>query len=111
MTIWPVPERRDGLRYVVATKQLYASHYFSTALELRFLVEDPARPGQGFVLLLVGKSRVPGLSGPLGNLIRLVVKNRASGSMEKHLDHTRRLVEASYVPLGLAPIASSKSSR
>lgn len=93
VTIYPVPERRDGLRYVVATKQLYASHYFSTALELRFLVEDPARPGSGFVLLLVTKSRVPGLSSALGTVIRRVVKGRAATSMEKHLQHVKKLVE------------------
>jgi hypothetical protein len=96
VTIWPLPDRRDGLRYVVATKQLYASHYFSTALELRYLVEDPARPGQGFVLLLVGKSRVPGLSGPLGGVIRMIVRGRATSSMEGHLNHTKKLVEARY---------------
>ncbi len=93
VTIYPVPDRRDGLRYAIVTKQLYASHYFSTALEMRFLVEDPGRPGQGFVLLLVTKSRVPGLSGLFGGVIRLVVKGRASGSMERHLDHTRRAAE------------------
>ena len=93
VTIYPLPERRDGLRYVVATKQLYASHYFSTALELRFLIDDPARPANGFVLLLVTKSRVPGLSSTLGTMIRRVVKGRAATSMEKHLQHVKRIVE------------------
>jgi hypothetical protein len=93
VTIYPLSDRRDGLRYVVATKQLYSSHYFSTALELRFLIDDPARPGQGFVLLLVTKSRVPGLSSTLGAVIRRVVKGRATTSMEKHLQHVKKLVE------------------
>ena len=91
LTIYPVTDRRDGLRYVAATKQLYASHYFSTALELRFLVSDPARPDDGFILLLVTKSRIRGLSGPLGSMIRLVVKGRAARSMERHLEHTKKL--------------------
>jgi len=34
-------------RTVVASKMLYASHYFWTALELRVLLADPAR-GAGF---------------------------------------------------------------
>jgi hypothetical protein len=92
LTIYPVTDRRDGLRYVAATKQLYAIHYFSTALELRFLVSDPARPDDGFILLLVTKSRIRGLSGPLGSMIRLVVKGRAARSMERHLEHTKKLV-------------------
>jgi hypothetical protein len=93
LTIYPVPDRRDGLRYVAATKQLYASHYFSTALELRFLLSDPARPDDGFVLLLVTKSRIRGLSGLVGGTIRLVVKGRAARSMERHLTHTKKIVE------------------
>jgi hypothetical protein len=36
-----IQERPDGT--VVASKMLYASHYFWTALELRVLVPDPAR--------------------------------------------------------------------
>jgi len=30
-------------RIIVASKQLYASHYFWTALELRVLISDPSR--------------------------------------------------------------------
>jgi hypothetical protein len=93
LTIYPVTDRRDGLRYVAATKQLFASHYFSTALELRFLVVDPARPDDGFILLLVTKSRVPGLSGLVGSMMRLVIKSRAARSMERHLAHTKKLAE------------------
>ena len=93
LTIYPTTDRRDGLRYVAATKQLYASHYFSTALELRFLLSDPARTDDGFVLLLVTKSRIRGLTGLVGGTIRLVVKGRAARSMERHLAHTKALVE------------------
>jgi hypothetical protein len=93
LTIYPTSDRRDGLRYVAATKQLYASHYFSTALELRFLLSDPARPDDGFILLLVTKSRIRGLSGLVGGTIRLVVKGRAARSMERHLEHTKKRAE------------------
>jgi hypothetical protein len=93
LTIYPTTDRRDGLRYVAATKQLYASRYFSTALELRFLMADPARPDDGFVLLLVTKSRIRGLSGAFGGMIRMAVKGRAARSMERHLAHTKKLVE------------------
>lgn len=93
LTIYPITDRRDGLRYVAATKQLYASHYFSTALELRFLVSDPARPDDGFILLLVTKSRIRGLTGIVGGTVRLVVKGRAARSMERHLEHTKNIVK------------------
>jgi hypothetical protein len=93
LTIHPTTDRRDGLRYVATTKQLYSSHYFSTALEMRFLLADPGRPDDSFVLLLVTKSRIRGLSGPVGGMIRLVVKGRAARTMERHLAHTKKLIE------------------
>lgn len=61
---------------VVASKMLYASHYFRTALELRALVPDPAR-GRGFWFFTVSRSRSDGLSGFLGPLVRSRVRNGA----------------------------------
>ena len=37
-----------GLRYVIATRQIYANHYFSATLELRTLVDDDAAENDGF---------------------------------------------------------------
>lgn len=88
------PGQRDGLVAAAATKQLYASHYFTTALELRFIVDDPERPGAGFYLLYMTKSRVPGLTGFLPSLVRRVVKGRARTAMERHLAATRQVAEA-----------------
>jgi hypothetical protein len=53
---------------VVASKMLYASHYFWTALEVRLLLEDPSR-GRGFWLITVNRSRSDGLSGFKGRII------------------------------------------
>jgi len=54
---------------IVASKMLYASHYFWTALELRVLVPDPSR-GEGFWFFTLSRSRADGLSGFRGGLIR-----------------------------------------
>ena len=59
---------------VVASKMLYASHYFWTALELRVLLPDPAR-GPGFWLVTVNRSRSDGLSGFTGRVIRVRVRS------------------------------------
>lgn len=61
---------------VIASKMLYASHYFWTALERRVLVPDPAR-GKGFWLMLLNRSRSDGLSGLVGRVIRGRVRNEA----------------------------------
>ena len=98
MTIYPLLEprpRKDGLRYLVATKQVYSSHYFSTTLELRSLVDDYARPGKGFFLFYTTKSRVGGLAGFVGAVIRTTVKNRARAALQQYLDFTKRAIEKS----------------
>jgi hypothetical protein len=82
----------EGPRYIVATSQIYASHYFSATLELRTLVEDPARPG-GFYIFYTTKSRVSGLTGFIGMLIRSTVRSRARSGMERYLAVTKRTLE------------------
>jgi hypothetical protein len=54
---------------MVASKMLYGSHYFWTALELRTLVPDPAR-GPGFWFVTVSRSRSDGLGGFTGMIVR-----------------------------------------
>jgi hypothetical protein len=63
---------------VIASKMLYASHYFWTALELRILVSDPKR-GPGFWFVNINRSRTDGLDGLLGRLIR----GRVRGGVQK----------------------------
>ena len=61
---------------VIASKMLYASHYFWTALEQRVLQPDPAR-GAGFWLVTISRSRSDGLSGFIGRLVRGRVRSEA----------------------------------
>jgi hypothetical protein len=76
----------------VASKQLYASHYFWTALETRVLAKDPNRPS-GFYFVNVNRSRSDGLSGMVGRLIRGKVRGQARSGMESALMATKRLLE------------------
>ncbi len=96
LVIYPMPPNAPHrMRYVVATSQLYANHYFSSTLELRSLIDDPAQPGKQFYLFYTTKSRVSGLTGVLGMLIRPKVRSRARAGMEKYLAVTKRVVEGS----------------
>ena len=76
----------------VASKMLYASHYFWTALELRVLVPDPAR-GPGFWFVNVNRSRSDGLSGFVGTLIRGKVRGEAEKGMSAALRTTKARLE------------------
>jgi len=95
VTIYTVPHPRfpDSLRYVVATSQIYSNHYFSATLELRSIVDDPQNPGRGCYLLYTTRSRVSGLTGFMGTLLRSMVRGRARSGMEKYLVVTKTAVE------------------
>jgi hypothetical protein len=91
--IHPV-QHAGALRYAVATKQLYASHYFHTALELRTAVDDPERPGRSHYLVSLNIARSDGLTGLFGGLVKSKVRSGSTRGLEKALAATRALCEA-----------------
>ncbi len=93
----------DGPATVVANKQLYASHYFWTAIELRVLIADPAR-GPGFWFVNVNRSRSDGLSGFVGSLIRGKVRGEALDGLTAVLKGTKERLEG-------APAAGTTAGR
>jgi hypothetical protein len=86
-----IQDRPD--RTVVASKMLYASHYFWTALELRVLLPDPAR-GPGFWLVTVNRSRSDGLNGFTGRLIRGRVRSEVEDGTRAVLTATKTKLES-----------------
>ena len=75
----------------IASKMLYASHYFWTALELRVLVPDQAHGG--FWFASVNRSRSDGLTGFVGSLIRGKVRGEAEKGMLAALKITKTKME------------------
>jgi hypothetical protein len=82
----------DADSTVVASKMLYASHYFWTALELRVLFPDQAR-GRGFWLATINRSRSDGLSGFTGMFVRRRVRSEAVKGVQAALVATKRRLE------------------
>jgi hypothetical protein len=85
--------QQRGDQTVVASKLLYASHYFRTALETRVLVTDPAR-GPGFWFLMVNRGRSGGLSGFLGRFIRGRVRSEVQDTVRAALTATKEKLES-----------------
>ena len=79
---------------VVASKMLYASHYFWTALELRVLLPDTAR-GPGFWFITVNRSRSDGLSGFTGLFVRRRVRSEVVNGVQAALRATKNRLERS----------------
>ena len=76
---------------------LYASHYFHTALELRFLVRDTANPTDvGFFLISVNRSRSDGLTGFFGSIIKSRAVKGARDGVVGALANGKKNLEAGY---------------
>lgn len=79
-----------GLIDVVAIKQLYASHYFQTALELYFCL--PRSPS-GFYLITLKGSEQDGLTGVKGRIIKNVATGKTRSALEKYLVAIKKELE------------------
>lgn len=81
--------------YAIAEKQLYASHYFQTALDLTFCVaerKDPQKPG--FYLVKVMGSEQAGLTGFKGSIVRKVAVDRLASTLQNSLAAIKDALEA-----------------
>jgi hypothetical protein len=81
--------------YAVAEKQLYASHYFETALDLSVCVKDTQRPNQnGFYVITLKGSQQAGLTGFKGGIVRKVAVDKTRSSLEKALVSIKQKLES-----------------
>jgi hypothetical protein len=81
--------------YAIAEKQLYASHYFETALDLTVCVRDqnhPERPG--FYLITLKGSQQAGLTGLKGGIVKKVATDRTRSSLERALGAIKQRLES-----------------
>jgi hypothetical protein len=81
-----------GPVYALAEKQLYASHYFESALDLTVCIKDAQRPG--FYLITVKGSKQAGLTGLKGGIVRKVAVDKARSSLGRILVTTKQRLEA-----------------
>ncbi len=95
VTIHPLADRRStGVAYAIATRQLWASHYFHATLELRFLVDRIGVDGRpGAALISITRSRNDGMTGFRGLFLRPVIRRRSRDAVRRYLEHVRRQVE------------------
>ena len=78
--------------YAVAEKQIYASHYFQTALDLTVCVKDVQRPG--FYIITVKGSKQAGLTGLKGSIVRKVAVDKTRSSLERVLVAIKHKLES-----------------
>ena len=71
--------------YAVAVKQLYASHYFQTALDLTICIRDDDGKQPGTYLITLKGSQQAGLTGLKGGIVRKVAVDKTRSSLERAL--------------------------
>jgi hypothetical protein len=75
---------------IIATKQIYAAHYFDAGLGLTFTFRDS---GSGFYMLAVNRVRTRSLTGIMRAVVRAVVQRRSREAMEGILRSTKTGLE------------------
>jgi len=80
--------------YAVALKQIYASHYFETALDVTVCVKDSQSPDDpGFYLITMKGSQQAGLTGLKGSIVRKVAVDKTRSSLEGALASIKQKLE------------------
>ena len=79
---------------MIASKQIYATHYFDASLGLTVLVRRGEGPG--YYLMYLNRSRADALKGGFSGLRRAVVEGRTVDGMKKNLFLTKQKLEAGY---------------
>jgi hypothetical protein len=75
----------------VAIKQLYASHYFHTALDIFVCVNDGgSQESPGFSLLTLKGSEQAGLTGVKGSMLRNHVVDKTRSSLKSAVASVKR---------------------
>jgi hypothetical protein len=85
--------QQSGPQVLIASKQIYANHYFNSSLGLTAFVNIPG-PTPGSYLVYENRSRVDGLEGMFGKLKRGVVENRAIDGLKGILEHSQVTLNA-----------------
>ena len=84
----------DPAEIVIASKQLYANHYFNGSLGLTFLFDHPLPNGKmGCYLIYVNRSRIDALDGFLSSLRRAIAIPRVRKALDSNLKALRTHME------------------
>jgi hypothetical protein len=86
------PNAGPNENVVIASKQLYFSHYFNTGLELYSLVKDAERPEDGFYLVSLNRYRTDLPNGLFGKMAMKTAEDSAKGSVERYLTSTQAAI-------------------
>ena len=100
--------REVGPQVLVASKQIYANHYFNASHALTAFVSVPGASQLAY-LVYENRSIADGLEGPFSKLKRGVVEKKAVEGLRAILEHTRSSLEGHDLATATAEFSSYKS--
>jgi hypothetical protein len=87
----------SAVAYVIASKQIYADHYFIGSLGSTAIIDkDRRRPGTEAYLMYLNRTRVDLLQGLFSGLKRFFIKRRLLDGMDKYLRLVKQRLEDEY---------------
>jgi len=88
-----------GEGYLIAAKMLYASHYFRSALDLRFLIPaEGSDKKPAMYMVVLQRSYADGLTGFKGKLLRGTILSKSRDALERYLLSSKSKLEAQAPP-------------
>jgi hypothetical protein len=105
-------DKETGPQILIASKQIYANHYFDSSLALTAFVSNPGS-SSGSYLFYENRSRADGLGGMFGKIKRGIVEDRAVDGLKAILDQSKVNLNASVLGQteSAAPAAGASSKR
>lgn len=97
-----------GPQVLVASKQIYANHYFNASFALTAFVNVPGST-PGAYLVYENRSRADGLGGPFGKIKRGVVEKKAVEGLRSILEHSQASLDASSLAATNADVSVNQS--
>ncbi|HUS11104.1 MAG TPA: hypothetical protein VMZ30_11620 [Pyrinomonadaceae bacterium] len=86
-------ERGTGPQVLIASKQIYANHYFDSSLALTAFVNLPGANPASY-LIYENRSRADGLQGAFGKIKRGIVEGKAVNSLKTILESSKANLNA-----------------
>jgi hypothetical protein len=80
------------VKYTIASKMLYTTHYFNTGVEAKFLAQDPDERG-AYYLVIGNRSRSDGLTGFTGAILGGQIRGKARDGLESYLRSVKSNLE------------------
>jgi hypothetical protein len=88
-------ERESAVTYAIASRQIYAMHYFDASLGITLLVPDTTAARPATYVVYLNRTRIDLFDGMLGGITRQVVKGKARSLVAEQLERVRRTLEKS----------------